>query len=252
MNIHQRAKGFFALLLFVIATQALANPVIDQQINQSIKAYKNGNIVQIKKATNALVWTGISSQRLYDHVEARILKNYQTTDKPGIQLVGHLIKALSYSGNNKYIATLEKVQSDAAHKKIKGYAKKALVTLENHARWNPQINTGLGGLNKNQIESQRVLNMLRSPDYDLVRIGAKRVNHAHTDNTRLVKAAQKRLLREYQSDNSDKVFLDTIVWLIRALANTGDSAYKSTLEDVAANSPNRKIQKRAAKYAALL
>ena len=50
------------------------------------------------------------------------------------------------------------------------------------------------------------------------------------------------LLKKYNNATDEKLFIDEISWLCKALASSGNQKYKSTLEIIHTNSPNMKIQ----------
>ncbi len=249
-------RFFFLLFLFFSLLTApvvlAAGSVVDQQIDKLIPVFESGNPAQVKKAAGSLAWTGISSPRLFDVVQTRLLNSYELTSKANIELSGWLIKALSYSGNDKYRGTLEKMLDEAAAKKVRGYAKKALPDLDRFKSWNPEINQGLTGLNQEQTEQQRVKNMLASSNVELLRVGAKRIVHAYSFDNALLKLAESRLIKEYSSNNTDKVFIDAMAWLCKALASSGDTQYKATLTTVEQGATSKKLRKYARKYGAQL
>ena len=243
------------ILTFVIACFALstqAGSAANKKITELIPVYKSGNLITVKRETGQLAWAGISSPRLFDVVEARLKENVESSSKEGMDLTGWLIKALSYSGNPKYLPTLENIAQTSSLRKVKGYAKKGIDRLHKYEQWNPELRKGVTASTDKEAEFQRVRNMLKSDNYELLRMGAKRVAYRYRDNSELLALVQKRLLGEYQSDLRDKVSLDTMIWLCKALAESGNSKYKSILDQVANGTDNRKLAKRAAKYAAVL
>jgi len=56
-------------------------------------------------------------------------------------------------------------------------------------------------------------------------------------------------MKRYERDSSDKVHIDSIAWLCKALAESGSGKYASMLERVAEDAPNKKVRKQARKYA---
>lgn len=241
-------QSLFVITLLAASTAFGGAAVIEQQIDKLIPVFESGTLPKIKSATDTLSYSGISSSRLFDVAETRMMKGYTRDDKPDIEMTGWLIKAISYSGNSNYQSVLQKITTSHAPKKVRGYAQKGLLTLQQYASWNPEISANLDGLDAGQADIQRVKNMLASSSYDLVRAGAKRIYYAHNDNAELLKLAEERLLKEYKTKSNENVFVDAMAWLCKALAVSSDVSYTATLQKVASDSPSRKVQKYAKRY----
>lgn len=242
-----RISSLFTLLL-VLSSLASAIPLESEKfIKMFTPNFASGDLSQIKSAADTLAYAGVSSPQLYDVAEKRLLEVYNDGSKQGIQVSGWLIKAISYSGNKKYEATFQKIIADSSVKKVRRYAEGAMETLEEYARWNPEISAGLGNLTGKAAEKKRIQNMLASKQFDLLRLGAKRTYNGYTNDMALLKQVEKRLLEHYQG-TGDKVFVDTMAWLCKALAGSADPAFKPTMEKVANGAGERKVQKYAARY----
>ncbi|HEB28989.1 MAG TPA: hypothetical protein ENI05_14755 [Porticoccus sp.] len=250
-NYPQRFIALFVLIfgLFAPVHVSASSAVVDQQVNELIPVFKTGTAMDVKLAADSLAWTGISSARLFDVAESRLLQNYLLSSKDDVAINGWLIKALAYSGNDKYRGTLETMLDKSAPRKIRGYGKSGLKDLALFVRWNPEIDQNLAGLDQQEAEQQRVKNMLASADVELLRVGAKRIYHVYHDDQVLLKLAEARLLKEYPADNDDKIFIDTMAWLCRGLASSGDGQYKAAILAVEENAPTSKLRKYAKKFA---
>src|SRR5437868_14942070 len=106
-------------LLFVTSLfTALVAHAEPQTPEEYIQIFQTDNLLQQQDAAQSLQWSGLSSPQVYDLVEARALKALpNATDKFTINYVSYLVKALAYSGNEKYRPTIEKIKNEAPHKK---------------------------------------------------------------------------------------------------------------------------------------
>jgi hypothetical protein len=240
-----------AICLALFAANAGANDVVDQQIADMIPVFESGNLANVKLEAEKLAWSGLSTPTLFDVIEQRLVAVAGDTSKPGLQLTGWLIKALSYSGDTRYLSTLESLQGSSA-RKVRNYAIEGSERLEMYRELNPVLAANITGNTLAQVERQRVGNLLQSTNYEALRLGAKRVASAYRDDAELLGLARQRLLEEYTKGLNDKVYMDTMAWLVKALAESGDSAYRATLEEVANTTSDRKLAKRARKYASAL
>lgn len=182
-------------------------------------------------------------------MEAQLLRGYGKTDNVTVQRMSWLAKGMAMSGREKYRRTLEKVAAEAASDTLKKHTNKALKRLGNYQRWNPIISRGLKHVAAGDLERKRILNMLYAKESELIRVGAKRIYFSHWGDGKLQKAAKDKLLQDYKISDLDAVHTDALAYLIKVLSKSGKSSYKAALEEVAANSGNKKLVKYAKKYA---
>ena len=95
--------------------------------------------------------------------------------------------------------------------------------------------------------SQRLKNMLDSNDMELIRVAAKRMYLSRMSDHELISTASKLIEKHYQSDG-DKVFIDTVAWLCKAVANSKNPQYKPLIERVSTSANNKKLRNYARKY----
>jgi hypothetical protein len=126
-----------------------------------------------------------------------------------------------------------------------------LQRLPNYEQWNPIIYAGLEQAAPGRLGQTRVQNLLNSEVPELIRAGAKMVRNQYANDDELLAAVNDSLLKNYDRNLSNKVQIDAVNHLIRTLGESGNSAYRSTLDQVAGSS-NKKIAKYAVKYAGYL
>lgn len=232
------------LLSFPSANASQAD--LDTELQNYIQLFSSGNFAKQRKAIESLGWAGISDPALFDVIESQLLNLYLADDKMSEEYAAWYAKTLALSGNQKYISTLEKV-IDTGPRKVTKHAKTALERFSQYQTWNPIISAGLESAPDGKLEEFRVSNMLVSGHPLLAIIGAKRVYYAHSDDDSLVKLTSEVLQRDYQSASTDDE-VDKVAWLIKVLAQSGDSAYKPLLDKIASDANKRKIAKYAKKY----
>lgn len=238
-----RSLLFVASLFPVLAV--CAEPTTPEEY---IQIFKGDNVVQQQEAAQTLEWAGLSSPQVFDLVEAKALQALpNATDKFNINYVSYLVKALAYSGNEKYRPTIEKIMKEAPHKKVKKYAQEYLPQLTAYSHLNPLIVPKPWPENPYPSLNQRLVNMLVSDDTELMRIAAKRINWTNNYSPELLAQLNTSLLQNYQKPLKGER-LDAVAWLAHALAGSRSAEYKATIEKVASSATEPALQKYGKKY----
>jgi hypothetical protein len=237
-----------SLLLVVAFCTSISVQALPETPEEFVKTFQSGGPAEQEKAAQILAWAGLSSPQIFDLVEANVLKSLPLAkDRVTINYVAHLTKALAYSGNEKYRPTIEKVINEAPHKKLKKHAIQALPMLPIYAKWNPIIVPKPWPDNSYPEVNERLANMLKSDDAELVRIAAKRIHHEHNYQPELLALLNTSIEQNYQK-NLDRDHLDAIAWVCRALAGSRAAEYKATIEKVASGATEKKLRGYAKKY----
>ena len=127
-------------------------------------------------AAEALAYAGISDQKLLDVIENQLLNKYKSiSDSYDIDWASWLAKALAFSGDKKYLGTLEVIFRDAPQKKLRKYAKVAIKLQPKYEKWNKIIADNTEFLSEYSIAINRYSNMLNSDVPDLHKLAAKRI-----------------------------------------------------------------------------
>jgi hypothetical protein len=213
-----------------------------------VKVFQSGSQLEQERAAKELEWAGLSSPQLFDLVEANALKSLpQATDKVTINYVAHLTKALGYSGNEKYRATIEKIIAEAPHKKLRKHAEQALPNLAVYAKLNPLIAPKAWPAATHPTLNQRFANMLKSDNSELILLASKRVHYSQDYQLEVLVLLNSTIQKNYQQTLDDER-LEAIAWATRALAGSRNLEYKPTVEKVAAEAADKKLRKYATKY----
>ena len=240
--------NIYSLLIFCVLVSSTASAANDG-LDEYIQIFTEGNARQQTRAAKELAWAGLSDPRLFDQIEKSLLEQYLIVeDKYAIDDTAWLARAMAYSGQEKYRATLEKVASDSPQKKIRRHAENSLVQLDNYERWNPIITDTSNRDSSKSDEINRYANMLRSDDLELQRIGAKGVHSTQAYDTYLLGILDAEIRASYLEVSTDSLFIDTVAWMCKALSGSGVEAYKPTIVEVSENAGNSKVAKYASKY----
>ena len=204
----------------------------------------SGETSRHNDSVEELAWMGISDPRVYDVIEQRLLREAQAArnDKDEKNRVARYIRALGFSGQSKYIATISKFSADKVYER---YANTALEDMPRYQAWNPVISNRSTFDAKYPDDVNRILNMLRSSDMRLKKIGAKRIYFAHRDDV-LLEALAKELQANYQRRDNDDV-VDSVSWLVKALGNAKNPKYRPLIQEVAGKAGESKVVQYAKK-----
>ncbi|MFH2043813.1 MAG: FlgO family outer membrane protein [Pseudomonadota bacterium] len=92
-----------------------------------------------------------------------------------------------------------------------------------------------------------VESMLKSSNLEDKEAAAKIVAKLYRNDQRILDIVNDELLKGYNGPSSDRHFVNSMAWLCNALGASGNSKYRSTLDTVSRNAPNRKLKKYAKK-----
>lgn len=243
-TLHWLAVAAFTLA----ATVAQAASGQKELVDRYIKVFSTEPAHIQKDAAQDLEWLGLSDTRLFDLIEKNLKAHYQSVDKVTVDYAAWMAKALGFSGNDKYRATLETVVAGAGHKNLKKHAGTALENLAQYQRWNPIIagnGQAIGGLS---IEHTGYVNMLNSGDRDLQRIAAKRIYHERLRSKQILDVLFAQAQQGVANPGAGKEDADAVAHMLKALAATSDPAYRPLVEDAANNATDKNLRKWAAKY----
>jgi hypothetical protein len=204
----------------------------------------SGETSRHNDSVEELAWMGISDPRVYDVIEQRVLREAQAArgDKDEKNRVARYIRALGFSGQPKYLQTIGKFSSDKVYER---YANTALEDVTRYQIWNPVISNRSTFDPKYSDDVNRILNMLRSNDMRLKKIGAKRIYFAHRDDV-LLETLAKELQANYQRRDDDDV-VDSVAWLVKALGHSKNPKYRPLIQEVAGKAGDSKVVQYARK-----
>ena len=229
-----------------------ASAELEREINHYREALSSPLFEVQFSAIEPLTWSGIADPRVYDPLEDALLRDYAAPSPGRAGELSHLVKALGLSGNEKYRATLETVARETKANRLAKYSRKALTILDQHDAWNPVILAGVEQPGPWRLDELRTYNLLMAQDPELIRAGAKNVYTRYFHHRKLLEVTLQSLQHNQARNLDDEVQVDTVNWLMKALANSGDMHYHPTLLQIADVAQNRSIASHAKQYAELL
>ena len=239
------------LILLLSYSQAYAFTTVDEQIDHYLGVLETGNYQQKIDVLKGLAWSGVTSPRLYDELEKQSLDQYLETNqnKRTINVLSHMIRALAFSGNEKYRNTLEEIKINGVNKNNRQHAEKALIQLNKFKFLVARIAASDFSIEGKPVEVAIYMKMLSVDNMYVQRLAAQGVFHDNLRDPDLLALTAEKLKVLYMQPGLDREALDTVAWLCKAIGQSGESAYKELLLEIAAKSPYKKIKKYAFKYA---
>lgn len=233
---------FFILMLMTAFFSGGAAATPEEDVTRYVQIF-NGETSTHQEAVESLAWKGISDRRVFDVIERRLLDESETykNDRTEKNRVARYLRALGFSGQSRYVPTINKYLTDRVYER---YAKTALEELPDYQKWNPIIANRATFDPKYSDDVNRILNMFQSDDLWLKRIAAKRVYFAN-QNEILLDFLVKELKVTYTQN--DETHADVFAWMVKALGNAKNPKYRPAVEEIAVRSANPKVVRYALK-----
>ncbi len=232
-----------AILVSLLAAGPAAADTVEQDVDRYVAMF-NGDASRHPASAESLGWMGLSSERLFDSIEKRLLQDAPALDLRKIKIerqrVAWYIRALGYSGQPKYKPTIERFLEDRDYLV---YSKNALRDQPIYQRWNPQISDRAKFDASQSDDVNRAMNMVRSDDFRLKELGAKRVYYGNARAKPLYELLAAEIRANYLRD--DNTIADPLAWMIKALASSRDVAYKALVEEIIEKAPHAHVVRHA-------
>ena len=201
----------------------------EKEINELVTVFSRPFMMKQHVAAEALAYLGHSDPRIFDLVEKQLLDNYRSLkDDYAIDWASWLAKALGFSGDEKYLPTLQTVASSAPDEKLRKYAGIAMSYTAKYMVFNPIIMNLEEDNSQTAISSQtprlplalvRYRNMLNSDVPELHKLAAKRIFFEGIIEDSITKLVLFRIDNPppYPAPRTDT---DTKKWLKKSLCNS--------------------------------
>lgn len=245
-------KSILAALLLscIISFPTMALESRQERIESYLSVLSSSDSVAKEQMLNRLQWSGLSDSQLFDVVEQRVLDTYLQAGLDGktINLIAYHVRALGYSGNEKYSETLSLVKSNTAAGKLQRHAKKALLDLSRFSDWNQLLSEETQVFEDKSDEIATYMKMLNVNNVFVQRLAARAIYHEQQRDQALLERAAERLSTVYLQENPGSEAEDTAAWLCKAIGQSQRPEFIALLTKVASDTPSRKIAKYAKKY----
>lgn len=246
MQAYRKWSGFLLLLIFSLPLAAFDS--VDEQIDSYLGILNGSDHAARIEMLKRLQWSGISDARLYDPIEELPLREIELAEPERAQFddIAHRIRALGYSGNEKYRPTLERLSKEAANKKLRKHARKALTQLGQFGTWNEKIAQSNIDTSGKSAEVATYMRMLDTNDVMVQRLAARATFHERRMDQDLLDLTAQKLKGLYAQPGLDGQTLDTAAWFVKALGMSG--RYTDMLVEVNQATPHKKLKKHSSKY----
>jgi hypothetical protein len=240
-------RGAAALLLAGLLGSANA-ATRDADIDRYLNTFASASPVEQKDACEALSWEGLSDPRLFDEIEKKLLAVYRSANSHNeSDYAAWLTKALSFSGQSKYQATLAEVAKNGGTSSLRKYAEAAQIELTRYAQWNPIIGDESQLQAGKSAQVNRFANMLRSGDKNLQEVAARRIIEQPLRDELLYDLLQQQAsnyIHASLSENEEK----PVAYMLKALAASGQDKYLATVREASESAKSSTVKKYAKSY----
>jgi hypothetical protein len=235
-----------AILLSLVLPGLAAAVTLEDDVQNLVKVF-SGDKGQHIQAVRSLAWMGVSDPRVYDVVEQRLKADAEAArdDRREQDRVAHYLRALGFSGNDKYLPTLKGFEDDVVYGRS---VRNALKEFPQYQKWNPLISSRATFFDAKQSDDvNRVMNMLAADDIQLKGLGARRIRHGPHHDQPLLDRLEKEARTLYpKAKDFDVETQDAIGWMILALGSSRNPKYVPLLEEALNGTTERKIRNGAA------
>lgn len=231
----------------LLASPALGQPGRGGEIAQLQVGIDSPLRAERVNAAKIISRSGLQAPELYAKIAALLKEGYPLPyEKDRTDEMAWLCKALAASGDAQYRPLLNEVASQSPSDKLRRYAKQSVELFEQYAQRKDILNTTENWDDSLNAEENRLLNMLQSSDLNLRRDAAKIISRNGVDAKVFAVVAQtlKNMAESFKNDN---LSVDTMAWLCKALAASGDKKFVSEIEFVYNNTQSAKLRKHAKK-----
>ncbi len=215
------------------------------ELAKLLAGIESASRIQRVDAAKVVSRSGLQGDELYEKIAEIIEAGYKLPyEKDLADEMAWMCKALAASGDPKYRQLLAEVAQNSPSIKIKKYAKQSAELLDVYAERSKVLNKTDSWDEDLTAEENRLVNMLRSDDTALKRDAAKIIVRSAVNGKvySVVASALNEMSETYRNDN---LSVDTMAWLCKALATSGDNSYVKDLEFVLENTKNSKLRKYA-------
>ncbi len=240
--------GVISALLF--ASSAMAYTSEDERIDDYLNTLATAGVETKVTMLNRMQWAGMTSPRFYDQVEKELLAVYLNRNLSRMQskLASYQLRALGYSGNEKYRETLTTIKNEALANKLKTHAKRALRDLGDFGAWNRAVANSSLVVEGKSAEVTTYMKMLNEDDVLVQRLAARAMFHEKQRDADLLSLAADKLTTLSTQSRLNSAEQDTAAWLCKAIGQSGQTVYIDLLRQVIADTSYGKIKRHASKF----
>ncbi|MCP4338955.1 MAG: hypothetical protein GY799_08710 [Desulfobulbaceae bacterium] len=188
--------------------------------------------------------TMVVNQEIFDYIQSRLFESYQSkamSDKWTDEMAW-CCKALASSADKKYIDTLKTVSESTDSPKLKRHCSNALEKYEYYSQYREVMSKPkFPGIS---VEGSSNVHLISSGNPEMMRMGIRKIMTSNFEEA-VFDRVRDVLLAEYNHSPSDSKYIDSLSWLCKGLATSGNFKYVHDLETVEKSAASTKLQKYA-------
>lgn len=238
----QRIFVMMVFLVVLLPVYSFAQQDRSAEISSLVKGLDSASQRQRVDAAKIISRSGLQDQALYEKIAGLLKTGYgQPYEKDHTDEMAWLCKALAASGDPHYRPLLEEIAESAPSTKLQRYARQSVELLETYAQRSQILNATEGWDAQLSAEENRMVGMLKSADIGLKKEAAKKLTRQSNSKEKVFDAAASALLEMSNNFSSDSAYVDSMAWLCKALAASGNKKYVAVLEQVQGNTSSVKL-----------
>lgn len=241
MKIRIVAWGVFFCLL--LAGNGYGQVDRSEEVKVLMAGLHSGSRSQRINTAKLITQSGIVDHALYKEVASLLKAGYaEGIETDHVDEMSWLCKALAASGDPQYESLLTEIAEKSPSTKLQHYAKQSKSLLGEYADRIKILNSTEAWDAQLSEEENRLVNMLSSDNLALKRDAAKRIVRSVGIHQKVYDVAETELKEMLSEIQSDTVYIDTMAWLCKTLASSGNAEFIETLEMVRAGTQDFKLQ----------
>jgi len=228
------AMSILISLISFSSNAAVSEKELEKEINTYIEGLNSEDSAVVKKTANAITASGLLDERLYDHIEKRLLKYHQEyvngrTDEVTLRTTVELVRALGASGKGKYYPTFDRLLRENKARLIRNRAKRAKQTLSWYQRRNEEMHNLDSHQAGQSLFSTRILNLINHSDKTLNRYAMEELYRIGKAETVVLDNVSKKFKEEVYLD-AGKLHIDVMAWHCKVLGKLGEEKHREQVK----------------------
>jgi hypothetical protein len=183
----------------------------------------------------------VENQKIYQILETRLLEGYQTqlTNMKHQDEMAWTCKAIASSADDGYLQTLHTVTDSTQSIKLKKHCSSALERYPYYQKRQEVLaKPQLPGLS---VEASKYIHLISSESPEMMRSGIRMLMTSGISEEPAFDKVRDVLLARYNS-SKDSRYIDSLAWLCKGLASSGNQKYAQALSEVEKNATSIKLQ----------
>lgn len=236
-------RRFLAALVSLLACVPALAATVEEDVQRYLSVLQQSDPRFQANELENLSGAGLSDPRLFDAIEQRLIADVEAVRAVHLEKnrVAWYFRALGFSGQAKYQPTLSRYTEDRTYR---NYAIAALRDLPLYEKWNPVISNRASFDPNRSDDANRIVNMLRSDDILLQRVGAKRAFLMHQNDPAVSELLVQRLRESYKIAN-DTEGVETTGWMLNAISRADMDRNVPLFREVSLGAQHHKVRERA-------